>query len=111
MPRDAKFSFSVLIGGRPVPEYKQNDETYVESNLFTPYSYKQEVRELVNGEVETQEWPVTPYEVQVFLNPKMPTSWFDVFIDGVKVSKLLLKGGQHKYDFMLSKVNYLYILP
>ena len=107
MPTDTKFSFSVLIGGRPVPEYKQNEEYMIESNLFTPYSYKQEVRELVSGELEVQEWPVTPYEVQVFLLPKMPTSWFELFIDGVKVQKFILKGGQNRYYTYICTCNVL----
>ena len=43
--------FSVLIAGLPVPEYHQDGKVYVESNLWTPVSYNQRVREMVYGEV------------------------------------------------------------
>ena len=96
MPSDGKFSFSILIGGRAVPEYEINGECMIESNLFTPYSFHQRVPEFVNGEDETQEWPVTPYEIQLFLLPGMDASWMTVFVDGVKVAKHVLKEGQNR---------------
>ena len=51
MPSDGNFGFSVLIAGLPVPEYRQDGKVYVESNLWTPVSYTQRVREVVYGEV------------------------------------------------------------
>jgi len=51
MPSDGNFGFSVLIAGLPVPEYLQDGKVYVESNLWTPVSYNQRVREMVYGEV------------------------------------------------------------
>ena len=64
-PEMANFKFHVLVAGLPVPEYRKGRRVLIECNLFTPVSYKQKVRELVYGEVEEQEWPVTPYEVRV----------------------------------------------
>ena len=51
MPSDGNFGFSVLIAGLPVPEYRHEGKVYVESNLWTPVSYNQRVRELAYGEV------------------------------------------------------------
>ena len=51
MPTDGNFGFSVLIAGLPVPEYHREGKVYVESNLWTPVSYNQRVRELAYGEV------------------------------------------------------------
>ena len=51
MPSDSNFGFSVLIAGLPVPEYHHEGKVYVESNLWTPVSYNQRVRELAYKEV------------------------------------------------------------
>ena len=51
MPSDGNFGFTVLIAGLPVPEYYHEGKVYVESNLWTPVSYNQRVRELAYGEV------------------------------------------------------------
>ena len=51
MPTDGNFEFNVLIAGLPVPEYHHEGKLYVESNLWTPVSYNQLVRELAYGEV------------------------------------------------------------
>ena len=51
MPSDGNFGFSVLIAGLSVPEYHHEGKVYVESNLWTPVSYNQLVRELAYGEV------------------------------------------------------------
>ena len=82
----ADFKFHVLIAGLPVPEYHKDGRVLVECNLFTPVSYKQTVRELVYGEVEEQEWPVTPYEVRVETSSTCPFSWFRLYVDGVEVN-------------------------
>jgi len=122
MPSDGNFGFSVLIAGLPVPEYRQDGKVYVESNLWTPVSYKQSVREMAYGEVrqiicpvlpfsetnyslsqlffapatqiEEQEWPVTPYQVKVSTQPHTPDSWYYVYVDGVKVHGKLLGAGR-----------------
>ena len=96
MPADGNFGFSVLIAGLPVPEYQKDGRYYVESNLWTPVSYKQRVRELAYGEVEEQEWPVTPYQIKVYTQSHCPLSWLDVYVDGVRVSKHVLKGGESR---------------
>ena len=93
MPTNGKVTFTVMIGGRDVPEYYKDEQYYVECNLFTPFSYKQEVRELVYGEVEVQEWPVTPYEVKVYLHPEEEMSSLVLYIDGVRVGTKIIKGG------------------
>lgn len=61
MPSDGNFTFSVLIAGLPVPEYRQDGKVYVESNLWTPVSYKQSVREMAYGEVRQIICPVLPF--------------------------------------------------
>ncbi len=96
MPTDGNFGFSVLIAGLPVPEYRKDGTVYVESNLWAPVSYMQRVRELVYGEVEEQEWPVTPYQVKIYTEPHCPQSMFCVYVDGVDTSDActLLSGGQ-----------------
>lgn len=91
MPSDGFFSFEVLVGGEVIPEYQHEGKTYVESNLWTTVSYKQEAKEYVDGTVECQEWPVTPYEVRVKLHPGTPHCWATLRIDGVKVSQHVIK--------------------
>ena len=61
MPSDGNFTFSVLIAGLAVPEYRQDGKVYVESNLWTPVSYKQSVREMAYGEVRQIICPVLPF--------------------------------------------------
>ena len=94
MPLSSSFAFSVLIAGIPLPEYTKDGVTYVESNLWTPVSYQQRVREVVYGEIEEQEWPVTPYQLLISAKPHCPQSWFEVYIDGAKVYGRVLNGGQ-----------------
>ena len=97
MPTDGNFSFSVLIAGLPVPEYTKDGHTYVESNLWTPVSYQQSVREFAYGEVEEQSWPVTPYTIRVFTEPHCTLSWFDFYVDGVKVDWRVIGGSSEWY--------------
>ena len=96
MPSDGSFAFRVLVGNVPLPEYLQNGETYVESNLWTPYSYQQEVSEYVNGEKEVQNYPVTPYKLLLKLGSHCETSAFFIYVDGVQVTKALLNKGETK---------------
>ena len=96
MPSDSFFGFSVLIAGRPVPEYAYGGRVFVESSLATPFSYNQQTEELVNGEKEVQKSPVTPYQVFVHLAPHCETSVVFIYVDGVRVTKLLLEKGQSK---------------
>ena len=97
MPTDGNFGFSVLIAGLPVPEYTKDGHTYVESNLWTPVSYQQSVREFAYGEVEEQSWPVTPYTIRVFTEPHCTLSWFDFYVDGVKVDWRVIGGSSEWY--------------
>lgn len=103
MPSDGQFGFTVLIGEFPVSEYAKDGHTYVESNLFTPFSYQQEVTELVNGEKEVQSYPVTPYQLLIRSGPNCEKSAFFVYVDGVLVTRLLLERGQYRlvnsYEF------------
>lgn len=96
MPSDSFFGFSVLVAGRPVPEYVQRGRVFVESNLHTPFSYNQQTEELVNGEKEVQSTPVTPYQVFIHLAPHCEMSAIFIYVDGVRVTKLLLEKGQSK---------------
>ncbi len=96
MPSDSFFGFSVLVAGRPVPEYVQKGRVYVESSLHTPFSYNQQMEEMVNGEKEVQSAPVTPYQVFIHLAPHCESSAIFINVDGVRVTKLLLEKGQSK---------------
>jgi len=97
MPSDSFFGFSVLIAGRPVPEYVHNGRVFVESNLWTPFSYNQPMEEFVNGEKEQQKCPVTPYQLLIHLAPHCETSVVFVYVDGVRVTKMILERGQSRY--------------
>lgn len=96
MPSDGNFAFRVLVGSRALPEYTCSGETYVESNLWTPYSYQQEVSEIVNGEKEAQKFPVTPYKLVLRLGAHCDTSAFFVYVDGTLVTKVLMGKGETK---------------
>lgn len=54
MPSNADFNLKILVGDTILPEYQKDGVTYVESNYFTPYSFKQQAEENVNGEIERQ---------------------------------------------------------
>ena len=97
MPSDSCFGVSVLIAGRPVPEYVQKGRVYVESNLYTPYSFSQETEECVKGEKEVQKCPVTPYQLLIHLAPTCEASIIFIYVDGVQVTKLKLERGQSRY--------------
>lgn len=96
MPTDGCFGFSVLVAGLPVPEYTKDGEIYVESNLWTPASYQMSIKEFAYGEMEEQKWPVTPYTIKVYTKPCCPLSWFDVYVDGVKVGWEVCGGAMRK---------------
>jgi len=107
MPSDSFFGFSILIAGRPVPEYLKDGRVFVESNLWTPFSYNQETEEYVSGERETQKCPVTPYQIMVHLAPHCETSVVFIYVDGVRVTKMILERGQSRYGHHIQHV----ILP
>ncbi|KAK3589956.1 hypothetical protein CHS0354_034978 [Potamilus streckersoni] len=94
MPTCADFKFSILVGGQPIPEYEKDGTYYAESNLFTPFSYRQPVEEIVGGEVERQAWPVTPYQICIEATPQTPHCFYRVFLDGQKVESLSVKPGK-----------------
>lgn len=96
MPADGNFAFRILVGSTPLPEYVHNGNSYVESNLWTPYSYQQEVCEYVNGEKEVQNFPVTPYKILLKLEAHCETSAFFIYVDGTLVTKALLHKGETK---------------
>lgn len=96
MPSDGHFGFVVLVGGVPVPEYDKDGRLFVESNLWTPFSYQQEVTELVNGEKEVQSYPVTPYQLLIRTGPQCEKSAYFVYVDGVLVTKVLLERGEFR---------------
>ena len=96
MPSDDFFGFSVLIAGRPVPEYANEGRVYVESSLYTPFSYSQKTEQLVNGEAEIESAPVTPYQVQIRLAPHCEDSAVFVYVDGVLASKFMMQQAQSK---------------
>ncbi|KAL3846900.1 hypothetical protein ACJMK2_017851 [Sinanodonta woodiana] len=94
MPACADFKFSILVGGQPIPEYEKDGTYYAESNLFTPFSYRQSVEEIVGEEVEKQAWPVTPYQICIEATPETSHCYYRVFLDGQKVKSLSIKPGQ-----------------
>ena len=70
MPSNAKFGFSILVGGKELPEYthpQDDSRVLVESILWAPVTYWMEIKEFCkfSGELEAQDWPVTPYEIKV----------------------------------------------
>ena len=96
MPTDGKFGFSVLVAGQPMPEYSKDGKVYVESDLYTPASYFQEVEEFANGEREVQRTPVTPYKLLIHLGPLCDTSAIFVYVDGVQVARFVMEKNQTK---------------
>lgn len=96
MPSDTFFGFSILIAGRPVPEYVKDGRVYVESNLYTPFSYSQKTEQLVNGEMEIESTPVTPYQLLIRLAPHCEDSAIFVYVDGVLAVKFMLEKGKSK---------------
>lgn len=101
MPSDDFFGFSVLVAGRPIPEYAKDGRVYVESNLYTPFSYYHKTEQLVNGELEIESVPVTPYQLQIRLAPHCEDSAVFVYVDGVLASKFMLEQAQSKWVFYL----------
>lgn len=70
---------------------------YIECNLSTDYSYKQKLTEMVSGEMESQEVPVTPYTIEIEISPNLTeTYYYRVFVDGIKVKGLSLEGGDKR---------------
>lgn len=60
----------MLVGGQVLPEYQHpedNTRVLVESILWSPVTYWLSVKEYCRAseEMETQKWPVTPYEIKV----------------------------------------------
>ena len=96
MPSDDFFGFSFLVAGRPMPEYAHDGRVYVESNLHTPFSYSLKTEQLVNGEMEIESIPVTPYQVQIRLASHCEDSAVFVYVDGVLASKFKMEQGQSK---------------
>ena len=78
-------------------EYQHGGETLIESNLFTSVSYESPVKEYANGELECQNWPVTPYEIQIDISPLAPsTSWVYTYVDGTEVDRSVGRPGDVK---------------
>lgn len=94
MPSNNDFSLRVLVGGTVVDEYQMDGFHYIECNLNTPVSYNQTVTETIADEIETQEYPVTPYEIEVEAHElATSTCYFRILVDGVKVKGLSLEPG------------------
>lgn len=95
----------VLVGNIPETEYvhivKNEDgtsvtHTYIESKLKTPHSYEVPLTVVTAlKEKEECKWPVTPYTIRV-LNDSGFDAWATISVDGVQVTKeLIKKGGNH----------------
>lgn len=56
MPSSDDFQLEILVNKEPIQEFvdKKTGKVYVESSLFTPVSYKQEISEKVEDKVVTQ---------------------------------------------------------
>ncbi|XP_078590454.1 uncharacterized protein LOC144870344 [Branchiostoma floridae x Branchiostoma japonicum] len=94
MPYNSEFSFSVLVGGHAIPEYGSGGQVFVESNLYTPASYREKEEVVVDGQTEVNEWPVTPYTIEITTKPLAPLARYTVSVDGFVVTKIPLAGGQ-----------------
>ncbi|XP_078675075.1 uncharacterized protein LOC144912987 isoform X1 [Branchiostoma floridae x Branchiostoma belcheri] len=104
MPSNAEFGFSVLVGGHVIPEYQKDREVFVETNLYSPVSYKEKVVSshrkveeiVVDGQTEVNEWPVTPYTIEITTHPHAPLARYTISVDGFIVTKVVLTGGQSR---------------
>ncbi|XP_033751717.1 uncharacterized protein LOC117335672 [Pecten maximus] len=94
MPTNKDFSFSIRVGDTTLPEYNKDGVSYVESNLFTPFSYQQEYSEIIHGENETQKWPVTPFVIALRGKSSIPRSYYRVYVDGQVVKKMSVPPGK-----------------
>ncbi|XP_078609086.1 uncharacterized protein LOC144880648 [Branchiostoma floridae x Branchiostoma japonicum] len=94
MPYKSEFSFSVLVGGHAIPEYGTGGQVFVESNLYTPASYKEKEEVVVDGQTEVNEWPVTPYTIEITTKHLAPRARYTVSVDGFVVTKIPLTGGK-----------------
>ncbi|XP_006820006.1 uncharacterized protein LOC102802113 [Saccoglossus kowalevskii] len=93
MPSNDYFKFHVLVEGDAIPEYTKDGQAYVESDLFTSSSYMTQTVEEVHNELEVQQWPVTPYQVEITSADFAPDRLFRLFVDGkLVVSKVLGNG-------------------
>lgn len=77
-----------------MPEYQRDGRVMIESNLFTPVSYKVRKRQIVDGELREHEFPVTPYQVRVDVKATVPKSLFRLYVDGVLVNWNIIGGGK-----------------
>lgn len=115
MPSNDDFTLTILVGGTALPEYHKDGECFVESNLFTPYSYQQVCREVIGGENETQKWPVTPFVISVQANAFIPHCYFQIFVDGQIVKKITAPPGKtrivHGFRDGNNCVEFLFSLP
>ncbi|XP_067663384.1 high mobility group nucleosome-binding domain-containing protein 5-like [Haliotis asinina] len=94
MPSNKDFTMSVLVGGVELPEYTKDGMYFVESNLFTPVSYNVHLEEEVQGEMEAQSWPVTPYQIRVAAKSNTPYSYYKIYVDGQKASQVAVHPGK-----------------
>ncbi|XP_041359761.1 uncharacterized protein LOC121376049 [Gigantopelta aegis] len=94
MPSNEDFTFNLTVGGVKLPEYEKDGSCYVESCLFTPYSYNMTVEEQVGDEKEVQSWPVTPYQLKIMANPSSPRCYYRVFVDGHHVKSCSIRPGE-----------------
>ncbi|XP_021340062.1 uncharacterized protein LOC110441277 [Mizuhopecten yessoensis] len=94
MPTNQDFTLSIRVGGTTLPEYHKYEVCYIESNLFTPFSYQQEYSEIIQGENETQKWPVTPFVIAIQGKTTVPQSYYRVFVDGQLVKKMSIPQGK-----------------
>lgn len=100
MPSNEDFSLSVLVGNTVLPEYSHGGVCYVECDLFSPVSFKQQTEERVGQELEVQEQPVTPFSICLVAKPSRNVHqryYYRVFIDGQKVTARSVQQGQNKY--------------
>ncbi|XP_013417655.1 uncharacterized protein LOC106178849 [Lingula anatina] len=82
MPRGPWYSLQILVGETILREYHKDGKTYVECNLQGPDSYLVQRTEIVDGQEETQAWPVTPYRVIVTTDYSAPTCFYSLYVDG-----------------------------
>ncbi|XP_074642783.1 uncharacterized protein LOC141899998 [Tubulanus polymorphus] len=82
------FDLFVKVGGSALEEYHHDGQIYIESKINTKWTYT-----VKTTEPEVQEWPVTPYKIEV--NPKCSgVAWYELYIDGIYIWNKPLKFGK-----------------
>ncbi|XP_052058443.1 uncharacterized protein LOC127698801 [Mytilus californianus] len=80
---ETAFSFSVLVGGKPLPEYNIDGNKYIEADLHSKSSY---IIKDLDDEGYPQHYPVTPFEITGnFKNRMRLPCYLRLCVDGQQI--------------------------